>query len=129
MKTRDYKIKFRISIGDPQNQKSSNFLKYYMPKWSSFMRIIMSRKLNSMPTEKTSSVKELPLLRPLIKPDLKTADIIELLTRKDQDLARLLLEVSPLFDESPRDLKAHIFAVFGIKEKELREFLEKPDYK
>ena len=124
MKMRNYKIKFRISIGESDSQKNANFLKYYMPKWSQFMGKVMSRKLSSLPTEKTASVKELPFLRPLITKDVKTVDLIELLNRKDPDLARLLLEVSPLFDAAPRDLKAHILAVFGVNGSELREHLE-----
>ena len=127
MQKRKYKVKFRITIGDNDNsQKSTNFLKYYMPKWSKFMSIVMSRKLSSMPTDNTASVKELPFLRPLITKEVKTVDLIDLLTKKDNSLARLLLEVSPLFDSSPRDLKAHILAVFGVTHTELKEYLQNP---
>jgi hypothetical protein len=121
---RNYKIKFRISIGDDNSQKNSNFLKYYMPKWSNFMGRVMSRKLNSVPTEKTSSVKELPYLRNFITKKTKTVDLIELLTKKDPEMARLLLEVSPLFDAAPRDLKAHILATFGVTRDDLKDLLD-----
>ena len=124
MQKRNYKIKFRISIGEDYNQKNTNFLKYYMPKWSQFMGIVMSRKLNSVPTDKTASVKELPFLRPLISKNTKTVDLIELLNKKDTELSRMLLEVSPLFDAAPRDLKAHILAVFGVTHEELQNHLE-----
>lgn len=121
---RNYKIKFRISIGDTTGQKNTNFLKYYMPKWSQFMRVVMSRRLTSVPTDQTASVKELPHLRILLTKDLKTVDLIELLSKKDSNLARMLLEVSPLFDASPRDLKAHILAVFGVDQEDLRSYLQ-----
>lgn len=124
MKNRNYKIKFRITIGDDSSQKNVNFLKYYMPKWSRFMSIVMSRKLSSTPTDSTASVKELPFLRPLIKKSTKTVDLIDLLNKKDSDLARLMLEVSPLFDSAPVDLKAHILAVFGVNHLELKEYLQ-----
>ena len=124
MNKRKYKVKFRITIGDQNSQKDANFLKYYMPKWSKFMGIIMSRKLTSVPTSNTSSVKELPFLRPLISKEVKTVNIIKFLTEKDSNLARLLLEVAPLFDAAPRDLKAHILASFGVDHKELKEVLE-----
>lgn len=124
MQKRNYKIKFRITIGEDQSQKNTNFMKYYMPKWSDFMAVVMSRKLNSMPTDNTASVKELPFLRPLITKDVQTVDLIELLTKKDNKLARMLLDVSPLFDKAPRDLKAHILAVFGVTHSELKEHLQ-----
>lgn len=124
MQKRNYKVKFRISIGDDHNQKNSNFLKYYMPKWSQFMAIITSRKLSSVPTDLTASVKELPFLRPLLTKEVKLVDLIELLNKKNNSLSRLLLEVAPLFDAAPRDLKAHILAVFGVTNQELKQHLE-----
>lgn len=124
MNKRKYKVKFRITIGDENSHQDANFLKYYMPKWSKFMGKIMSRKLTSVPTNNTSSVKELPFLRPLITKEVKTVNIIKFLTEKDSNLARLLLEVAPLFDAAPRDLKAHILAGFGVTHTELKEVLE-----
>lgn len=124
MQKRNYKIKFRISIGDGHDQKNVNFLKYYMPKWSQFMAIIISRKLNSIPTDGTASVKELPALRSLLNKNIKIVDLIDLLNKKDQKLSRLLLEVAPLFDAAPKDLKAHILAVFGIHASELKIHLD-----
>lgn len=123
MKTREYKVKFRINIGSI-NDKSNNFLKYYLPKWGKFMTVVMSRKLHAVETDQTASVKELPALREIIKDSTKTEDIIELLTLKNPNLARLLIDVSPLFDSSMRDLKAHIVAVFGVKAEELKDYLE-----
>jgi hypothetical protein len=120
---RNYKIKFRITIGDETDKKSDNFLKYYMPKWSQFMKIIMARKLLSLPTVNTASVKELPGLRKLIKKDVDTKRLIGLMSSKDPELSRLLLEVSPLFDAAPNDLKVHILAAFGISESELQKYL------
>ena len=123
--SRNYKVKFRINIGDNSFNKDSNFHKYYLPKWSQFMREVNSRKLTSIPQDNTASVRELPALRALLKDKIKTINIVELLNKKDAEYNRLLLDVSPMFDSAPVDLKAHILATFGVTHKELKEFLEK----
>lgn len=123
--SRNYKVKFRINIGNTTFNKDNNFHKYYLPKWSRFMREVMSRKLTSVPQDKTVSVKELPTLRSLLTDKIKTTDIVELLNAKDPEYNRLLLDISSLFDEAPVDLKAHILATFGISSYELKTFLGK----
>lgn len=124
---RNYKVKFRLCIGDPTNQRPANFLRYYMPRWSKFMRIIMGRKLPALASPKfngPASVKELPALRKVVGIDLKTEDVAPLLEQYDPELKRMLLDTHPFFDAAPQDLKVHILAVFGVTASVLEEYLD-----
>lgn len=126
--TRNYKVKFRLCVGDPNSKKSSNFLRYYMPKWSDFMRVVMSRKLPAVSKEiGPSSVRELPELRKVVETGLKSSDLFPLLDKLDKDLSRKLVDTAPFFDSAPQDLKVHILAVFGLTAVTLSEYLSTID--
>lgn len=125
MTKRNYKVKFRLCIGDPTNQRPANFLRYYMPRWSKLMKVIMSRRLPALPSTKhgPASVRELPALRKVVPLGLKTETIAPLVDEYDTDLKRLLLDTHPFFDAAPQDLKVHILAVIGITADALETYL------
>ena len=125
---RDYRIKFRLCLREDLNSNSHNYNKYYMPKWANFMKAIMSRKLTNSNQSKTCSFSELPLLRKVVNKDIKTEIVAPLLGTYDEKLTRNLLEIAPLFDIAPSDLKCHIFAVFGVTASALEEYLDRNNY-
>lgn len=80
-----------------------------MPKWSLFLRECMKRSLTK------AAIRDLPELRKVVRSDIKVEDLYELLSAKQPDLARLLVDAAPIYDLSALDLKIHILAVFDLR--------------
>lgn len=119
---RTYKVRFSVDIGDSSESQLSNNLKLYIPSWSKFIREVIKCKLSSIPHNGTTSVCELPRIREFLeRRNLKTQELLTLLSEKNPRLSRLLLDTVPLFDDSPIVLKAHILAVFGVNILDLEE--------
>lgn len=113
-----------MCLKDNINENSPNYNKYYLPRWAQFMKAVMSRKLSNSAYSKTSSFSELPLMRKIVNKDVTTEIIAPFLSTYDEELTRMMLEVAPFFDNSPTDLKCHIFAVFGVTAEKLTTYLD-----
>lgn len=121
---RNYRIKFVMCLNENTNISSPNYNKYYLPRWSNFMKSIMSRRISNYSNSKTASFLELPLLRKIVNKELKTEVIAPFLVNYDEELTRMMLEVAPFFDSSPDDLKCHILVIFGVTFEKLEEYLQ-----
>jgi hypothetical protein len=63
---------------------------------------------------------EMPFLRDIIPVKLKFEEVSSLIYSKNHSIHRLLLDVGPMFDASPHDLKVYILAVLGVTAEEYK---------
>lgn len=80
------------------------------------------RQINDCHRLSREQQRELPNLRRCVPSTLVTADIIDLLTEKNADLARLLIEAAPIMDLAPSDLKVFIVSAFGVTAREYQNY-------
>ena len=109
---RNYFIRWRFVLEDRRNtdiRKREALFRYYIPKWSDFMKEINEKYRLSRDQQ-----RELPLLRRCVPSNIKLSDLINLLDQKNPTLARLLIEAAPIFEVAPHDLKCHIISAFNI---------------
>jgi len=115
IKKRHYKVKWKFIIEEPM---STNFRKYhneFFPKWYAFMRRVVQVKLTP------NQIRDIPNIRNSIPSNIKTESIYNMVSKKNENLARELIDCAPIFDFSPFDLKVYILAVFGISSSECKK--------
>jgi len=116
-----WRFVFLLPPSSPESpsKNSQALIRYYAPKWATVMnKLTTSHKLSR------SQMCELPMLRRYVTSSLQLPHVIELLSAKNKDLARLLVDAAFIFNISPVDLKCHILAAFGVSCREFQLFIE-----
>lgn len=104
------KVKFRFTVKNSKTYKVASLMRVYGVKFSVLMRKVMNTKLSQMDYD------DLPKLRQHISADTKVSDIALVITDSlPVETQRLVLDVTPVFDICPRDLKVFILLCLGIR--------------
>ena len=98
-------VKFKAVI---QGENVSKLFGMYAGKWKSLLSFVFSIPRNRDTYTRVEQVKQCTS-----RDSLTVDQVIEDVTKINDDGARYLLDCAPLFDVAPYDLKVYILAVLG----------------
>lgn len=110
-------IQYRTKI-KVHNDGSRKLFNFYLKPWNNFMTVF-SRLPKGRPQH-----LEMPALREVVPIAVKLEDLLQLFHRKNTNIHRLLMDIGPMFDLAPHDLKVYILAVCGVSATEFTNYIE-----
>lgn len=100
-------IRFRFRLGPSIRTHTS--MRIYGKKYSALMRAALSTKLSQVDYD------DLPKLRTIVD-QYSIADLADVLLKHAKpEMRKMLLDCTPIFNGAPRDLKAFLILVSGIR--------------
>lgn len=114
------KIHFRTRIGNYKGnpEETSRLLNYYLKSWNIFMT-----KFSKIDKTRPKYL-EMPLLRREVPNAIELSDILPLFHKKCPEIYKYLVDVGPMFNNAPHDLKVFIMAICGITCAEYEKYVQ-----
>lgn len=116
MKDVALRVKFRFRIGP--SREARQLMRMYGYKFSTLMSTCMSIPHTNLDYE------DLPRMREFVTNKTTVSDLADVIHQyATPALRKMILDVTPIFNEAPRDLKAFILLSSGIRSHHINESL------
>jgi hypothetical protein len=104
------KVKFRFRIDLPKSNR--DMMRNYGTKFTRLLTTLSKVQLTK------NDYSDLPKIREYVNDDLTVADLSRIFVEVVAgDLQRMILDIAPVFDNAPTDLKSYIILASGIRSK------------